>query len=149
MAPLLNAQFLLVLRLALVISLYAFLCVAIFILWQDLKKQSRLLASRQTPQLTLVHKTSEGQQTLRFSIPEILIGRDLACDCTLDDSTISAQHARFSFHHNQWWIEDMGSRNGTYLNHQLVISPLVVTSRDEVRLGQVHLTVIIGEESVI
>ncbi|MFU8774027.1 MAG: FHA domain-containing protein, partial [Anaerolineales bacterium] len=57
-----------------------------------------------------------------------------------------AQHARLSFHHNQWWIEDMGSKNGTFLNQQFVATPLVVTSGDELLFGQVRIIVMLGEE---
>jgi pSer/pThr/pTyr-binding forkhead associated (FHA) protein len=146
MAPLIDAQMLLIIRLAMILMLYAFLGVVILILWLDLKRQRFLLASRQTPLLTISYDTEEGLQKLKFSVPEILIGRDPACDFTLEDSTVSAQHARLSFHHNQWWIEDMGSRNGTYLNLKFVATPLVVTSGDELRLGQVRLIVMVGEE---
>ncbi|MBE0409702.1 MAG: FHA domain-containing protein [Anaerolineales bacterium] len=129
-----------------VVSLYAFLGMVIFILWQELRSQRSLLANRQPPLLKLTHATPEGSQTFQYSIPEILIGREPACDCTLDDSTVSAQHARLSFHHNQWWIEDMGSKNGTFLNQQFVATPLVVTSGDELLFGQVRIIVMLGEE---
>jgi pSer/pThr/pTyr-binding forkhead associated (FHA) protein len=146
MLPLIDAQVLLVIRLAMILTLYAFLGTAIFVLWHDLKSQRYLLASRQTPLLTLSYEAPGDSQTFPFTIPEILVGRDPACDCTLDDSTVSAQHARLTFHHNQWWIEDMGSRNGTYVNMKFVATPLVVTSGDELRLGQVRLSVMVGEE---
>jgi hypothetical protein len=146
MSPPVDAQILLAMRLLMIISLYAFLGLAIFIMWRELKRQIIVLATRQTPMLSLLHKTPQGSKTLRFSVPEILIGREPACDYTLEDSTVSAQHARLSFHHNQWWIEDMGSRNGTYLNQQFVATPLVVTPGDELRLGQVQFTVVGGEE---
>jgi pSer/pThr/pTyr-binding forkhead associated (FHA) protein len=146
MPPLIDAQVLLVIRLAMILTLYAFLGTVILVLWHDLKSQRYLLASRQTPLLTLSYEAPGDSQTFQFTIPEIFVGRDPACDCTLDDSTVSAQHARLTFHHNQWWIEDMGSRNGTYVNMKFVATPLVVTSGDELRLGQVRLTVMVGEE---
>lgn len=146
MSQLIDAQILLAMRLVMLISLYAFLGVAIFVLWREMSRQKILLATRQSPSLTLAYNDTEGLESLRFSTPEILIGREPVCDLTLDDSTVSAQHARLSYHHSQWWIEDLGSRNGTYLNQQFVATPLVVTSGDELRLGQIQIKIIVGEE---
>jgi pSer/pThr/pTyr-binding forkhead associated (FHA) protein len=75
----------------------------------------------------------------RFSTPEVMIGRDPACDVALDDPTVSNNHARLSYHHGQWWLEDLQSTNGTFLNGQAVSAAQVVTGGDVVRCGQVEL----------
>jgi hypothetical protein len=135
---------LLVIRLLLVIGLYAFLGWALLTIWRDLKRQNEVLLARQVPPITLLRKIEQEWIPFHFASPEILIGRDPLCDCQLDDKTVSAEHARFSYHHSQWWIEDMHSRNGTYLNQEAVSSPVVVTSGDELRFGQIAFTVEIG-----
>ncbi|MFU8772808.1 MAG: hypothetical protein ACNA8H_10365, partial [Anaerolineales bacterium] len=66
MPSLLNAQILLILRIAMVVSLYAFLGMVIFILWQELRSQRSLLANRQPPLLKLTHATPEGSQTFQY-----------------------------------------------------------------------------------
>lgn len=137
---------LLAVRLALALSLYAFLGWSLLTLWQELKRQSELLSARQAPPLTLLRHTSAGLKAYRFSTSEIQVGRDTLCQCVLEDKTVSAEHARLSYHHNQWWIEDLGSRNGTYLNRQAVSSPMVVTSGDELRFGGVTFRIGIGEK---
>jgi pSer/pThr/pTyr-binding forkhead associated (FHA) protein len=63
----------------------------------------------------------------------------------LEDSTVSAQHSRLSFRQGHWWVEDLRSTNGTYLNNEPISASLVITNGDEIRCGQVVLTVIIGE----
>jgi pSer/pThr/pTyr-binding forkhead associated (FHA) protein len=63
----------------------------------------------------------------------------------LDDPTVSNTHARLSYHHGQWWLEDLRSTNGTFLNDEAVASPLVVTDGDVVRCGQVQFTLAPGE----
>jgi pSer/pThr/pTyr-binding forkhead associated (FHA) protein len=79
-----------------------------------------------------------------FNVPVVLIGRDEHCDCSIQHPTVSAQHARLAFHHNQWWVEDLHSTNGTFLNQSPVDTSMVLTLGDELRCGQVVLTVILG-----
>jgi pSer/pThr/pTyr-binding forkhead associated (FHA) protein len=102
-----------------------------------------MLAARHAPSLTLVLE-QDTSQSFHFHKPLVSIGRDMVCDCCLDDKTVSSQHARFSFHHNQWWLEDQGSTNGTFLNQETVTSPVVVTQGDQLRVGQVKLMIMIG-----
>jgi len=139
-----SGPILLVLRLLLAMILYVFLAWALWILWQDLRRHSRSLAAPQIPMLTLVVQGDAGATPFRFTNPEVLIGRDIACECCLDDLTVSAQHARLSYHHSQWWVEDLQSRNGTFLNQEPAARPLVMTSGDELRCGQVTFQVFLG-----
>jgi hypothetical protein len=48
------------------------------------------------------------------------IGRDESCELHLDDPLISRRHAEVSHSEGVWWIADLGSRNGTLLDQQLV-----------------------------
>ena len=142
-----SGQILLVLRIALALSLYAFLGWALLTLWRDLKRQSEMLAARQAPPISLLRPAIDGSfEPFRFVAAEILVGRDPVCDLCLDDKTVSAEHARLAYHHNQWWVEDLRSRNGTYLNQEVISSPIVVTTGDELRFGQVVLVVQVGDK---
>jgi pSer/pThr/pTyr-binding forkhead associated (FHA) protein len=76
-------------------------------------------------------------------VPEVIIGRDPHCEYPIPDETISAHHARLSFHHNQWWLEDLRSTNGTLLNGEKVDIPTIIVSGDEVCLGTIHLQMMI------
>ncbi|HZD55522.1 MAG TPA: FHA domain-containing protein [Anaerolineales bacterium] len=138
---------LLLLRLLLVGALYTFLGWALLTLWRDLKRQGEVLSSRQAPALTLLRRAGADLETLHFTIPDVSIGRAPTSDLALEDNTVSAVHARLSFHHGQWWVEDLNSRNGTFLNDEPVSQPLVITSGDELRCGQVALTIGIGTEA--
>jgi pSer/pThr/pTyr-binding forkhead associated (FHA) protein len=131
----------LALRIILVICLYAFLAWAFYTMWNDLKRQSEVITFNKVPALTLTRLDGAGK--FRFSKAEVHIGRDPACDCLLEDQTVSSQHAFLSFHHNQWWLEDLGSTNGTFLNRLPVTSPMVVTIGDQIRCGQVNLDITI------
>jgi len=132
---------LLILRILLAVLLYAFLGWALFTLWRDLKRQGELLVARQPPPLTLVTQSTGHPVTQRYSQPEIILGREPACDFPLDDQTVSSRHARLSYHHQQWWLEDLASTNGTFLNGDALTAPVVITSGDELRLGQVGVKI--------
>ncbi|NLE99729.1 MAG: FHA domain-containing protein, partial [Anaerolineales bacterium] len=53
----------------------------------------------------------------------------------------SAQHALLTWREGQWWLEDLGSRNGTQLNDELVDAPTVVVTGDIIRIGRARLKV--------
>jgi pSer/pThr/pTyr-binding forkhead associated (FHA) protein len=132
----------LVLRLLLTISLYAFLLWAFIGLWRDLKMQSVLLSVRHIPPISLTFSSrNQAPQTRHFVQAEVTIGRDPACECTVEDNAISVRHARLSYHHNQWWLEDLNSTNGTLINLEKLTLPTVVISGDEFRCGATSFTV--------
>jgi pSer/pThr/pTyr-binding forkhead associated (FHA) protein len=132
----------LALRLLLTISLYAFLVWAFITLWRDIKLQSVLLSVRNIPPISLTFVSgTQGPQIRHFVQAEVTIGRDPACECPVEDKTISARHARLSYHHNQWWLEDLNSSNGTLINQEKLALPTVVVSGDEFRCGATSFTI--------
>lgn len=142
-----TAVALLILRIVLALILYAFLAVCLFTIWRELRLHSRLLENRRIPRLMLylyepLTGASEGEGLKRsFENPEIVMGRDLACDYPIGDETVSSRHAILRFHHNQWWVEDLQSTNGTFLNDERVTTPTVIISGDELRCGAARLSV--------
>jgi pSer/pThr/pTyr-binding forkhead associated (FHA) protein len=130
------ATIVLVLRLILAIALYAFLGWALWTLLQELKQQGDKLALQKKPTLTLHFKIADGKESVQhFSQPEIMIGRDTNCDLSIMDEALSAHHARLTHHHGQWWLEDLNSTNGTFLNREILITPAVVITGDQFKCG--------------
>ena len=140
-----SAIILLVLRILLAVLLYAFLGLAIYTLWRGLKQQGELLIARQPPLLTLTSLVYDLTPAHSFTKPEIILGRESGCDFHLQDQTVSSRHARLSYRQQQWWLEDLASKNGTFLNGEAVTVPVVITHGDELRLGHVGVRVEIGE----
>lgn len=142
-----TAQILLLLRLAAAGSLYLFFGTALYLIWRDLRYQSRLSMDAPTPGLELVFDHFDGTtRRVRFNESEIVLGRDPACDCVMDQPTVSAQHARLAYRQNHWWLEDLHSTNGTYLNNEAVLSPIVIAHQDLINCGQVQLRVILEHQ---
>ncbi|HET7174100.1 MAG TPA: FHA domain-containing protein [Nocardioidaceae bacterium] len=66
----------------------------------------------------------------------ILLGRGADATIRLDDDYVSTRHARFVPHGDDWYVEDLGSTNGTYIGSQRITSPMVVAIGVQVRLGK-------------
>lgn len=139
-----SAIILLVLRILMAAALYGFLGLAIYSLLKDIRQQGQLLVARQPVPLTLTRPAEIGAVPMHYTRPEITLGRETGCDFQLEDPTVSAQHARLTYHHQQWWLEDLASTNGTYLNDEVVTAPVVITSGDELRLGHLVVKVHVG-----
>jgi pSer/pThr/pTyr-binding forkhead associated (FHA) protein len=138
-----SAIIVLILRFLLALALYGFLGYAIYTLWRDLRITSQLVSNRKIPSIVISRLEEEPTEGKSFNIPEIIIGRDPGTDYPIANDTVSARHARFSYHHNQWWIEDLASTNGTFLNDERLSTPTVIISGDLMRCGKVDLLVTI------
>ena len=136
-----------ILRILLAVSLYAFLIWALYTLWRELRA-NQLLHAQKVPQVTIRVLDSEPAQIMQFDTAHVLIGRDPNCQVSLQNELVSSQHARLSYHHNQWWVEDLLSTNGTFLNDERVYTPTVLISGDEIRCGRINLQVGFGDQAV-
>jgi len=128
------------LRILATLALFLFLGWAFRLLWLDLKAQASPIAMR-IPELVLIPRDETAHERFSPASAEVVIGRDPACDMHLNDQTISGQHARLVYRLSQWWVEDLQSTNGTYLNQLAVSHPVVLTNGDELRFGQVTFQV--------
>lgn len=140
----------LALRLLTAIALYGFLGWALVFLYRETHRQGSLLANRRIPGISIMVKPAGINGSLRyFSQMEILIGRDPGCDIPLIEDTVSVRHAHLTYHHNQWWLEDLASTNGTRLNNTTITQPTVITSGDVIHCGNTVLTVSLTENIII
>lgn len=130
------ATVVLVLRIAFTVALYIFLAWALSTMVQDLNQQGTRITNRRMPGITLFVKILQGVESQRyFSEAEVRIGRDTNCDLSMMDETMSAHHARVLHHHGQWWLEDLNSTNGTFLNGEKLGTPAVIITGDEFKCG--------------
>lgn len=131
-----TATVVLVMRVGLAIILYLFLWRVLQTLWQEIKQQGSLLSPQKKPGIHVDAKMENGKEfKYHFWQPEVLIGRGAHCDISLTDEALSANHVRISFHHGHWWLEDLGSRNGTFLNRDKIAVPTVIITGDQFKCG--------------
>ena len=84
----------------------------------------------------LVHPGQGTSFTTELEGETIIVGRSSEADLQVDDKYLSRKHAKFVQRDDGWWIEDLGSRNGTKLNGKFVDQPTLLTPGDELRLCQ-------------
>jgi hypothetical protein len=64
-----------------------------------------------------------------------VVGRAPECDLLIDDTYASQQHARVFGKNGAWYVEDLGSTNGTFVNDQKLAAPAMVQPGDRIRVG--------------
>jgi pSer/pThr/pTyr-binding forkhead associated (FHA) protein len=139
----------LALRLLLALALYVFLGWTVWTIWQDLRRTGMQVAIHKIPTIRLEARANKRIAFSRtFSQPEIFLGRDPICDVCLDDETVSARHAKLSYHHRQWWLEDLDSTNGTTLNKVKLSTATVLITGDEIRCGKARVKVDVGRDTI-
>jgi pSer/pThr/pTyr-binding forkhead associated (FHA) protein len=69
----------------------------------------------------------------------ILIGRGADAAIRLDDDYVSTRHARIASSGDQWFVEDLGSTNGTYIGSARITQPTTLTLGTQVRIGKTLL----------
>lgn len=74
--------------------------------------------------------------TIPLTQSGILIGRAPSCTLVLDDDYSSSRHARIYPQGNQWYVEDLGSTNGTYMNDQRIQGTVPLPAGVGVQIGQ-------------
>ncbi len=88
------------------------------------------------PKLTL---TSE-QPASDFQFDgTIVIGRGGTADFVVPNPSVSRRHAMVTREGEDWFLEDLGSGNGTFLNERIISQRAVLANRDQIRLGSVVL----------
>jgi hypothetical protein len=140
------ATVVLALRLALAIALFTFLGWAFYTLLQELRQQGTRLSTQKKRGISLSVKINPEKESIRhFDQTEIVLGRDTNCDLSVMDEALSAHHARITYHHGQWWLEDLNSTNGTFLSREKLTTPAVIITGDEFRCGNTNFSIRIDD----
>jgi pSer/pThr/pTyr-binding forkhead associated (FHA) protein len=66
----------------------------------------------------------------------ILIGRGPDAAIRLDDDYVSTRHARIGSSGDQWYVEDLGSTNGTYVGSSRISQPTAISLGTQIRIGK-------------
>jgi pSer/pThr/pTyr-binding forkhead associated (FHA) protein len=82
-----------------------------------------------------------GQRRIPLEAGESILGRDPGAAVHLDDPSVSRRHARILVADEGATIEDLGSKNGTFLDEQKVEQAVMLADGARLRVGTVELTV--------
>jgi pSer/pThr/pTyr-binding forkhead associated (FHA) protein len=88
--------------------------------------------------VAIVEGANEGE-TVSLDEAPILIGRGSDAAIRLDDDYVSTRHARIASSGDQWFVEDLGSTNGTYIGSHRLTQPTTLQLGSKVRIGKTTL----------
>lgn len=83
--------------------------------------------------LTAINGSSFGKR-YELDRPKMIMGRHPDCELTLDSGSVSRQHACINTEGKDFLLEDLKSRNGTFLNGRLITEPTRMTDGDLIRI---------------
>ena len=85
------------------------------------------------PVLIANNSSLDGQQWVITDT--LVIGRDVTCDVVIPDRQVSRRHAQITKNGAIVMLEDLGSKNGTYLNGQPLTEPRQLVEADEITVA--------------
>ena len=156
LAALATDETLLILKIAFLVLLYAFILYVVRSATKNLggaPQESIVLGAAEASALRAQHGVPDMPKSARFLVLDgrrrqgstievtssVVFGRDASDGIRLeDDEFASARHARVDVRADGVWLEDLGSTNGTFVNGEKV-SATRLRAGDVVRIGQTEL----------
>jgi hypothetical protein len=108
---------------------------------EDVSDEDGVLPELPLEATALVVRSGGGRagETFTLERDKIAIGRSPECEIFLDDVTVSRRHAVLARRDDGFYINDLGSLNGTYVNRRRVESAKL-SDGDDVQIGKYRLT---------
>lgn len=129
-----------ILRIAFLGMLFLFLYGVARVLTGDLRRAER---ERRSELGRLVIVASEGDAPRPGTVFPLdvvtTIGRAASSTVVLDDQFTSSEHAQLTFRGRAWYLEDLGSTNGTYVQGERIAAPVAVRFGDEFTVGRTRV----------
>jgi pSer/pThr/pTyr-binding forkhead associated (FHA) protein len=127
-------------RLLFLLMLYLFLARLIRVLLRDLRAAAREPVQRPGRLVVLESPSGEPAVGRSFGLDVITsLGRDVNNAIVIDDPFASTEHAILTFRGRTWYLEDLGSTNGSYINGHRIEGVAAMGFGDEVQIGQVRM----------
>jgi hypothetical protein len=142
---------LLLLRCLAALLLLAFLGLIVWLVYNDLRLTAESVTRQERPLGQLQVVASEAEQPVAGAafplLPVTRLGRSASSTIVLDEGYVSTEHALITRRGQQWWLEDLGSRNGTLLNDVRLKNgeTAVLSSGDIIGIGSVKLRFVTAE----
>ena len=132
------------LRLLSAVILLIFLAAVAWLVYKDLCLSADIANQQRSFGHLRVIASEKGDlslDTLFPLLPVTSIGRARGNTIVIDDSYVSSQHVLITHRGKQWWLDDLGSRNGTLLNDLPLTDSVVISSGDVIALGGTRLRI--------
>jgi hypothetical protein len=105
------------------------------------------LDNEECPSLVAQAGPLNGQRWLLKA--DVVVGRDDSCHVVIQNRQVSRYHARFVSHLHGVQLEDLGSKNGTRLNGQDVIDPIMLQDGDIIQIAFVQQFLYLSSDSTL
>ncbi len=77
---------------------------------------------------------------------EVVIGRSRKCALRLDSSDVSSEHVRVGVENGNFWVEDLGSTNGTFIDGERVSGRRFIATSDQIAIGAEYVLAIVASQ---
>jgi pSer/pThr/pTyr-binding forkhead associated (FHA) protein len=91
---------------------------------------------RGTPTAVAIVEGGNKGEVISLDGAPLLIGRGNDAAIRLDDDYVSTRHARIGSSGDQWYVEDLGSTNGTYVGSSRISQPTAISLGTQIRIGK-------------
>ena len=89
--------------------------------------------------LEIIEGPDKGQK-VSLQDADVIIGRHGQCDLVLHDLEVSRRHVKLASGENGWWLDDLGSTNGSFVNGQRITHQTAAPG-DRIQIGQSVLVI--------
>ena len=106
------------------------------------RKQAKAKPTRRprgAPTHVAITEGANAGENISLDLAPLLIGRGSDAAIRLDDDYVSTRHARIASSGDQWFVEDLGSTNGTYIGTARLTQATAITLGTQVRIGKTIL----------
>ena len=94
---------------------------------------------RGDPTSVVIVEGGNASEAVSLANAPLLIGRGNDAAIRLDDDYVSTRHARIAVSGDQWYVEDLGSTNGTYVGSSRITQATAISLGTQIRIGKTIL----------
>lgn len=87
----------------------------------------------------LIKNPDQSPKTYGLEADSIVVGRQPYCDVVLANNAVSREHAKFTKNSNGWFVEDLQSRNGVWVNGRRIEKRVLLAHQDTIQIGETTL----------
>ncbi len=100
------------------------------------KKAKPAKPRRGVPTQVVILEGGNKGESISLDHAPLLIGRGNDAAIRLDDDYVSTRHARIASSGEQWYVEDLGSTNGTYIGPTRITQATALQLGTQIRIGK-------------